>query len=355
MSGQCTQPQGPPKPGRTASSASPRNSIFWLCCMPRSTTTSRIFLSCTTLFPWHCGHLSFSLMTWPARPGGCQPQVWGSACHRQPRAHLRLCTLGRPSASAAPSPARSVATGSSHPAPGKSCTGSLRRSCCPSCGANRGRRCLGPACGPASGRWQHTAPWVPGTHPSHLEHTTFLARDSFLVVPENSSSRLTLRGWTTSSPLRFPPRPLPPPIPGGEGTPGSAAPVTSTGGGNTRRTAAAAEGVAAKQVLEDVERIGPETAAATAHAVLERVFSVLVIQLPLFRVAEHLVGGRNLLELGRCGPQPSVRPSRAAGAASPGRTFSGSPPLSGWCFTAAFLYAFFSSSAPTVLSTPSSS
>ena len=52
---------------RTASSASPRNTIFWLCCMPRSTTTSRIFLSCTTLLPWHCGHLSLSLMTCPAQ------------------------------------------------------------------------------------------------------------------------------------------------------------------------------------------------------------------------------------------------------------------------------------------------
>ena len=51
---------------RTASSASPRNTIFWLCCMPRSTFTSRIFLSCTVLLPRHCGQRSFSLMTWPA-------------------------------------------------------------------------------------------------------------------------------------------------------------------------------------------------------------------------------------------------------------------------------------------------
>ena len=57
---------------RTASSASPRNTIFWLCCMPRSTFTSRIFLSCTVLLPRHCGQRSFSLMTWPASRGGGQ-------------------------------------------------------------------------------------------------------------------------------------------------------------------------------------------------------------------------------------------------------------------------------------------
>ena len=60
---------------RTASSASPRNTIFWLCCMPRSTFTSRIFLSCTVLLPRHCGQRSFSLMTWPAPRNGATQRV----------------------------------------------------------------------------------------------------------------------------------------------------------------------------------------------------------------------------------------------------------------------------------------
>ena len=34
--------------------------------MPRSTTTSRIFFSCTTLEPLHWVHLSFSLIVCPA-------------------------------------------------------------------------------------------------------------------------------------------------------------------------------------------------------------------------------------------------------------------------------------------------
>ena len=74
---------------RTASSASPRNTIFWLCCMPRSTFTSRIFLSCTVLLPRHCGQRSFSLMTWPAPRDGathCVSRVQRGARSRAPRA-----------------------------------------------------------------------------------------------------------------------------------------------------------------------------------------------------------------------------------------------------------------------------
>ncbi len=55
------------KKNHTASSASPWNVIFCPCCIPFSTCTSRVFLSCTTFWPLHCPHLSFSLITSPAR------------------------------------------------------------------------------------------------------------------------------------------------------------------------------------------------------------------------------------------------------------------------------------------------
>lgn len=49
----------------TASSASPGNAIFWLCCIPFSTCTSSTFFACIIFLPLHCEHLSLSLMTSP--------------------------------------------------------------------------------------------------------------------------------------------------------------------------------------------------------------------------------------------------------------------------------------------------
>ena len=56
------------------------------------------------------------------------------------------------------------------------------------------------------------------THPLHLGHSTFLESDNFFVVPLYTSSRVTLRGWTTFSPRRW--RLLPLPEPAGKGTDG---------------------------------------------------------------------------------------------------------------------------------------
>ena len=49
----------------TASSAWPWNTIFWPCCIPFSTWTSKTFFSWTTLLPLQLEHLSFSLMISP--------------------------------------------------------------------------------------------------------------------------------------------------------------------------------------------------------------------------------------------------------------------------------------------------
>lgn len=189
-----------------------------------------------------------------------------------------------------------------------------------------------------------------------------------------------------------------------------------------------------EQALKDVERrraAGAEAAAGAA--LLERLLAVLVVQLPLLGVGQHLKRGSNLLELfaraenergrrvnttdeggegagagaarvpsgeeGLCGSaegaaKEGAPPSRgAAPRAARGtparrharnapeaggrearrqlgvarrcpesvrqpasllqRAFSGSPPLSGWFFTAALRYAFFTSSAEAFLSMPS--
>ena len=122
-----------------------------------------------------------------------------------------------------------------------------------------------------------------------------------------------------------------------------------------------AKRVAAEKVLEDVKGVAAEAAAAAAHALLQRILAVVIVNLALLGVRQHLIRCRNLLELPT---QARPRPARVSRAALRSRArrhvlraraFSGSPPLSGWFLMAAFLYARFSSSGDTLRSTASSS
>jgi hypothetical protein len=79
-----------------------------------------------------------------------------------------------------------------------------------------------------------------------------------------------------------------------------------------RRTRTAKR-VAAEKVLEDVKGVAAEAAAAAAHALLQGILAVLVVNLPLLGVRQHLVRCRYLLELkqaqGRPRPERVSRPS----------------------------------------------
>ena len=127
---------------------------------------------------------------------------------------------------------------------------------------------------------------------------TFLASDSFLVVPLYSSSRLTFSGCMTSSPLRRPPRPPRPPpgMPARHTARRERVPTRDVEHARLRRTRTAKR-VAAEKVLEDVKGVAAEAAAAAAHALLQRILAVLVVNLALLGVRQHLVRRRNLLEL----------------------------------------------------------
>jgi hypothetical protein len=108
-----------------------------------------------------------------------------------------------------------------------------------------------------------------------------------------SSSRLTFSGCITSSPLRLPPRERPP------GDRGAQRAATDTHPPCERTPAAeGAAHAAAEQVFEDVKGVpAAGKAAAAARALLERLLAVLVVDLPLLGVRQHLVGGGYLLEL----------------------------------------------------------
>ena len=138
--------------------------------------------------------------------------------------------------------------------------------------------------------------------------------------------------------------------------------------------AAGTEGVTAEHGLEDVE--GAAAAAAAHAALLQALRAVLIVNLLLLGIAEHLVRPGDLLELsdhgwgwgfwfsgcvwsvrGRSdrvwdGARGQIGRWRRRDQIVVFLTFSGSPPLSGWFLMAALRYAFLISLASAFLDTP---